>query len=548
MSRQGTLRTVVVGFDALSPRYLDTFELPNFDALRRRGTETTLEATFPPWTGTAWPSVYTGTGPSHHGVYSFFDFRRAYPGEAPLATRDDVEAPALWDYLAADGARSLVLNVPLTHPVGDGPGVLVPGYLAPEGTPGRPADVQEEISEAIGEPYRIYEENLPASVGDDLDRHCALVDLRRRAATYLLENHECEFAFLQVQKTDSVFHNFAERDAHRRVYEAADEFLGAVLATVGDEVNVVVCGDHGIGPVSGYKIYVNELLRREGFVETTSDGSAAVLKDSKSKIVRSGDVGSDDSEETGPTRGARALAAAGAVLESVGVSPGDVYAAAERLGVADALVSRLPGDTAEAVGEHVDWRRSVAYCRSPAELGVRINVTGRDPDGVVPPREYDRVRDRLLSFLRGLETPDGRPAFDWVKPREAVYDGPRTEHACDVLFRPREMNNVVASSLLGRAFVPVETYDHQFDGTFIAAGPAFDADASPGRLSLDDVAPTVMASLDRPVPARMTGAAPSGLLREDVRTADYGPVPYGTDGAETGEGQVERRLEDLGYL
>ncbi len=40
-------------------------------SIRKEGVETELESTFPPWTGSAWPSIYTGVDPAHHGVYSF---------------------------------------------------------------------------------------------------------------------------------------------------------------------------------------------------------------------------------------------------------------------------------------------------------------------------------------------------------------------------------------------------------------------------------------------------------------------------------------------
>ena len=122
----------MLGFDALSWRYLDAFDLPNFESLIDRGVAAPLESTFPPWTGSAWPSMYTGVDPSHHGVYSFFDVAVGYPDEAGLISRNDVQAPALWNYLTAVDRSSAVLNVPVTHPAEPIDGALVPGYLAPE--------------------------------------------------------------------------------------------------------------------------------------------------------------------------------------------------------------------------------------------------------------------------------------------------------------------------------------------------------------------------------------------------------------------------------
>lgn len=561
MSDEEVTPTVVLGFDALSFRYLDAFDLPAFDALRARGRDAPLESTFPPWTGSAWPSLYTGVAPGHHGVFSFFDFRDGNPGDADVVTRRSVRAPALWDYLTAheDDLASVVLNVPVTHPADDLAGTLVPGYLAPEDAAGSPSGIRDELSDVLGERYRIYDEDDVGDVDADrrVDNYCSLVDLRRRAGVHLLETTDWDLAFLQVQKTDTVFHNCETTAAHRRVYRAADSFLDAVLSTVGDDVNVVVCSDHGIGPTTGYKIYVNELLRRNGLLTASAESRVPTLDENKTAIATAGDDSTGESDEGSQPAGAgpvetgveRATAVAEGALAQLGVTPGDVYAAAARLGVADPLRSVLPETATDAVGRGVDWANSQAYCRNPGELGVRINLRGREAAGTVPESEYETVRTQVLSLLRELQTPDGRDAFEWVKRREAVYDGPYVRDACDVLFKPRSMNNVVATSLLGRVFVPVDKFDHEFGGVFLAAGPSFDESAEVGQLSLPDVAPIVLAALGCAVPRRMTGTVPAGLLDREVRRAEYGDVSFG-EGERGGmdDDSVERRLEDLGYL
>lgn len=70
--------TVVFAFDGLAFEYIDAFapDLPPLSALRRRGVDMPLRSTFPPWTGSAWPSMYTGVDPSHHGTYDFFKYDR----------------------------------------------------------------------------------------------------------------------------------------------------------------------------------------------------------------------------------------------------------------------------------------------------------------------------------------------------------------------------------------------------------------------------------------------------------------------------------------
>jgi predicted AlkP superfamily phosphohydrolase/phosphomutase len=551
---EGTHKTLVLGFDALSFRYLDEFadDLPNIGKLRSEGVEAPLRSTFPPWTGCAWPSMYTGMDPDHHGVYDFFEYDD-YPDEGSVASRNDVKAPAIWNYLDGEDIPSIVMNVPVTHPAEEINGVIIPGYLATEDDPGHPETIRDEVSELIGEEYRIYSRAETSSDKEEkLAGYLDLIDLRRRAAVELLEGWDWEFAFLQLQKTDAVFHNFDEKEAFRRVYEAADQFVESALDAVDEPVNVILCSDHGIGPKTGYQIYVNEILKNHGYVVGTEEASMLSLSGIKTDLT-----GDDEEAQTSVSYRSKVLAGAFATAESaldrVGVSPMDVFLTARRLGLEDALMSLAPDSTVENAGEAVDWRASKAYLRGNVRLGIRINLEGRDSAGVVPPEEYETVRSEIIELFSALRTPDGKPAFDAVRRREEVYDGPYAEQADDVLLTPRNMNNGVGLTLRGREFMKRETHDHKFDGVFVGAGPDFGTDA-PERLSLTDVAPICMALMGRPVPSKMTGRVPADLLEVPVDVDDYGPVEYGTEptGDDEGDGggdeEVTERLEDLGYL
>ncbi|WP_435153664.1 alkaline phosphatase family protein [Haladaptatus sp. DFWS20] len=542
-------RTVVLGFDALDFEYLDEFEseLPNFSRLRSEGVAAPLRSTHPPWTGSAWPSMYTGTDPTQHNAFGFFDYTDSYPDEASIITRNDVAAPALWNYLTAINEPAIVLNVPVTHPAEPLTGALVPGYLAPEDAEGYPKTIRNELSEALGEEYNIYSKGeMSSDKGEKLDGYVHAIGLRARAAKYLLENWEWRVAIIQVQKTDAVFHNFEDSTAFRRVYRAADELVGTILKVTQD-ANVVVCSDHGMGPTDGYKIFVNEVLRRHGFVEaaTNGDDHGTGLATVKNSLVEPSE---GDESESNRTLTQSALAKGVAGLNTVGITPGKVYTTARWFGLGSALKRAVPANVLAAADQTVDWRRSKAYCRALGELGVRINLEGRDPEGVVPESEYEAVRSELIDILSALRTPDGRPAFEFVKRAEDVSSGTDPKSGPDVVFMPNEMNHLVLPSLVGERFLAVEEYNHKPDGVFIGAGPAFDGTATLAGLSLSDVAPIAMAAAGLPVPERMTGTVPDGLLPDPVETNAYSDVEFGTGGRIGDEGAVESRLEDLGYL
>ena len=541
-------RTLVLGFDALDGRYLDRFAdaTPTLSELRSDGVSAPLDSTHPPYTASAWPSMYTGTDPSHHGVYGFFTFD--YPDDGQLVTRNDVDAPAIWNYLSERGIPSVVVNVPVTHPAEPMEGVLVPGYLGGEDDAGYPEGIRDDLSDAIGEEYRIYSSE---EVADDpeakLQGFLDLVDMRKRAAVELLSGQEWELAVVQVQKTDTVFHSFDDETAFRAVYEAADDLAAAVIDAVDGPVNVVVCSDHGMGRKEGYQIQINDVLRRAGYVEGTRDADSVSLPDEKRRLMGD-DRGTDDGDVFSSLLYGSA-AAAERVLSRLGVTPGRVYGLAESIGVEKLFVDIVPDRIRQSAGESVDWRASQAYCRSPSRLGVRLNLEGREPSGTVPAAEYERVRGELIDLLSNLETPDGEPAFESVLPREAVYDGPHLDGAPDVLVSPQNANHVLSTSLYGREFIPVNVHDHDPTGVFIGHGPGFDHDASPDRLSLTDIAPIAMALTGQPVPQQMTGSVPRGVLSDPVERADYGEVSFGAaHTVEDAREEVTESLVDLGYI
>lgn len=545
MTVNDSSRTVVLGFDALDFRYLDAFDdsLPNLSALRAAGVEAPLDSTFPPWTGSAWPSMYTGTDPSHHGVFSFFDYEDSEPDDAQLVSRRDVDQPALWNYLTAKDVPAIVLNVPVTHPADPIKGVLVPGYLAPEDAAGHPDNIREELSDALGEPYRIYSS---AESSDDSDEKLAgyldLIALRGEAAAYLLSEYDWEVAVIQVQKTDAVFHNFDETAAFRQIYEQADALVGEIRSVVDDDTNFVVCSDHGIGPTDGYGIYVNDVLAAHGLVEPATDATHQSLATEKSTLT-------DDETHTAKMESSRVVAAMAAAASKLPLSPGRVYNAAERVGLGSTLRRLVPRDVVTSAKRGVDWQSSRAYCRLGSELGVRINLAGRDPNGVVSQSEYEPLRDRIIEILSALETPDGEPAFEYVVRREELYTGPAAGPACDVLFMPTGMNHTIGTRLIDTPFVSYDAHDHKRAGAFIGAGPAFADDATLDRLSLTDVAPIVLGLAGLPAPERMTGSVPPGLLWESPGTGAYPEVIYGDASSDTDDETARREnLRDLGYL
>jgi predicted AlkP superfamily phosphohydrolase/phosphomutase len=530
---------VVIGLDGVPFEFLNRYEdaVPNIQAIREEGIEAPLESTFPPWTPSAWPSIYTGRYPHEHGVYGFFTYPDHDPSARRVVSRTEVNAPSIWDYAGELGLSSVVLNVPVTHPATPMDGTLIPGYLSPEDADSYPKGIRDRLREA-GIEYRIYaaEETGP-STDQKLDSYVELIRTRKQAVQSLLADEEWDFAFVELQKTDAVFHNFEQEPAFRRIYQAMDEFVGAVLELTEEGDDVLLVSDHGMTEVTGRTVYVNEALREAGLLTSTTQTDGP---DFKEALVRGGDTNRSDPIPTVAFR--RALSG----LASFGVTRRRLASAAERLGIESRLRRHLPSAVRDSLSQRPDYAVSEAFCRLGSEMGVRVNLTGREPDGVVPPEEYEQVREAIIKSLKQLKDSDGRPIFEFVRRYESLVGVEPTGDAPDVVFLPAAMNHTVSHKMPGVVSVPVRAYDHSQTGVFIGKGPSFET--APESVEAVSVAPVVLGVLSGYVPSGLFDRLPVSLLAEEVREREF-DIRQEVDDSQTEEGtSVEEHLEDLGYL
>jgi hypothetical protein len=285
---------------------------------------------------------------------------------------------------------------------------------------------------------------------------------------------------------------------------------------------------------------VNEYLRETGFVEATRGEGGMPSWTSLHRDDREDSGGGGDESSLGQ----RLVAGAA----SVGLTSQRIGRALSALRLDDLVLRFVSSETVRAGTERVDFADSTAYMRSRTELGVRINLEGREPEGTVSPDDYDEVRDDLIAELRAARRPDGDPVFSSVQPREAVFDGEHVEAAADVIVVPDGFDTYLSASLRGDAFGPAsENWNHKRHGLLAAVGDGVDADATLSDAHLFDVAPTVLATLDVPPSTDMDGE-PLPVV-DPVAPIDYGDGDdAGRPTQRTDDRRVEQQLADLGYL
>lgn len=532
------LRTLLIGIDAACRPVLDQLaasgDVPTLTALFDDGVVGDLTSQVPPWTPSAWPSVYTGANPGRHGVFGFLGYD-GYDWDVVNAT--DVREWTLWELLDYHGLQSVVVNGPVTHPPPEIDGAVVPGYVAPEDPDCHPPGLLDEVRSAVG-PYRVYGDTDHDSASPTDYRE--LVEMRGRAFRYLLDEFDPHFGFVQFQQTDTVFHERPhDQAAIREVYRAVDDEVAAIVDDYDPEV-VVVASDHGIGEYGGYEFRVNDYLRERGYVETRAGGSGMPSWGVAGVAFQRGERDAPDGPN-GPVESALAA------VSAVGVTSQRVGAVLGRLGLREFVLERAPTTLVKAAEEGVGFHDSRAYMRSRVELGVRINLAGREPSGVVPAERYDEVREELISALRTATTPEGEAVFSTVAPREEVFEGPYVSEAPDVVVVPNEYDHYLSAQIRDEPFVsePREPWNHKLRGVVSVTGSGVDVAAGVGDAHLFDVAPTVLATLGLPAGTRMDGDPLPAV--EPAGVTEYPPYEGGCHRA-TDDTAVEGRLADMGYL
>ena len=531
-------RVLLLGLDAACEPVLDQVTdagvAPTLAQLVDRGVAGPLESQHPPWTPSAWPSLYTGVNPGKHGVFDFLTFD-GYDWD--VVNHTCVREWTLWETLARHGYTSVVVNVPVTHPPRAFDGALVPGYTAPEDPTCHPDGVLATVREAVPD-YTVYSADT-----DGRDAHVEelqrLVRTRGQVFRHLADRYDPDFGFLQFQATDTVFHELpGDDDAVAAVYDAVDEQVRATVDAF-DPDTVLVVSDHGIGPYAGYEFNVNEFLRRHGYLSTRRGGEGMPSWSSIARTrLRNGESGGR------PTQSATARVAA--LAARAGLTSQRLQRLLATLGLDEVVARHAPTDAIRAGTRQVDFDASMAYMRSRIECGIRLNVVGREPAGTVAPAEYDQVREELMALLADVRTPDGDRVFEAVRPREAVFDGPAVAAAADIQVTPTDYDHYLSATVATDTFSEATNlYNHKRDGLVVAAGDGVDTARPLDDAHLFDVTPTVLACYDIPAADRMDGAV---LPCVDSAGRTTYPPFEGPARSETDDRAVEQRLSNLGYL
>jgi predicted AlkP superfamily phosphohydrolase/phosphomutase len=169
----------------------------------------------------------------------------------------------------------------------------------------------------------------------------------------------------------------------------------------------------------------------------------------------------------------------------------------------------------------IRWPRTRAYVMENANEGyIRVNLKGREPEGIVSPgAEYDALCDELCRMARSLVNPaTGKPAALGVYRTDEIFTGPLASHLPDVVITWNLEARVTTELVTGACglvhvdqpacgVAPYYTGNHWPNAFAAVTGPGVAAGATLEGRSILDLAPTILAHFGIAPAGFMTGAA-----------------------------------------
>ncbi len=382
-----------------------------------------LRSCEPPITVPAWSVMLSGKDPGQLGIYGFRN-RADYSYEhMQVASSLSVRHPRVWDVLSEYGLTSVVVGVPQTYPVRPLRGWLVSSFLTPPHARQwtYPASLAVEIDDVLGgEPYEFDVANFRTEDKAQLIEDIYRMTRKRFKVLHYLMSKPWDFFIFVEMGVDRIHHGLWKyMDPRHPKHVPNNPFQEAI---------------------HDYYVYL--------------DGEIARLLDrlDKDTVVL---VVSD--------HGARPMMGGFAINEWL-IQEGylTLYEYPERV---------VPLEKAA-----IDWTRTVAWGAGGYHARIHLNVKGREPQGVVDPADYERVRDELKARLEAVVGPDGQPLGTVVRKPEEIYKEVNNIPPDLIVYVGNLAWRSVGSVGLGRLYTfendtGPDDANHDWDGVFIAWDP-----------------------------------------------------------------------------
>ena len=370
--RKKAPRAMVIGLDCAPPEHVfDEYasDMPNLSKLRENGLWGPLESIVPPITVPAWMCMMTAKDPGTLGIYGFRNRKdHSYEGLA-FATSWAVKEPTVWDILSEAGRDCIVMSVPPSYPPKPLRGVQIGCFLTPndEVDYTYPKELKAELRQAAGEFVFDVRNFRTDDTQYIIDESYRMTDARFKNADYLLRTKPCDFFVMVEMAPDRLNHGiWSFIDPNHPRHRPDNPYRDALRE---------------------YYRYLDDKVGE--LLEAHAGDDTAIL------------VVSD--------HGAKAMVG--------GVCFNEWLAREGYL----AFDGAIPSEVTPINKMKIDWTRTRAWGDGGYYGRLFLNVEGREPEGVIPRNDYEKVRGELIEKIESMVDHEGRPMGNRALKPEEIY-------------------------------------------------------------------------------------------------------------------------------
>lgn len=486
------MKICVLGLEGASPEVIFGDErLVNLRRLMDLGVYGRLQSVIPASAVPAWLCMSTSQDPGSLGIYGSRD-RTSHAYEQPgFAHSASTKALAIWDQLAREGRKSIVVGVPPSYPPRHINGISIGCFLTPDPVKDEfthPASIKTKLGELVGE-YPVDVKDFSIDRKDWLQEEIFSMSRKQwQVVRWLLAEQEWDYFHFVDIGLDRMHHAFWRyfdpehaqfepenpyQNAIPEYYLWLDEQIGAVLELLDSETIVLVVSDHGVQRLDG-GFAINEWLVREGLL----------------------------------------------------------------------VLNQYPKTLTPFEALDVNWNQTRVWSEGGYHARIFFNVQGREPLGAIPPGEYENFQNQMKARLEGLEDDKGQLLNPLVLRPKDVYRNLRNV-APDLIvhFGGHYWRSI---GTVGHVQLYVEGKEAGSDGCndsqegmFVLAAPNCPLGGEYGGARLLDIAPTLLDLAGYEIPESMQG-----------RSLVAGMEKKGPGDRQDSEAEklIHDRLAGLGYI
>ena len=398
-------RVLAIGIDAaestLVRSLIDANQLPALGRLAEHSWRT-VHSPAAIGSGAVWPTFFTGTEPTDHGVCAEWTWQ---PQSMTLRRFGGSGLTPFWDRLVRSGVRVGMLDVPFAPLVSMKEGFEIREWGPHDAFDGQPSagpDAAADLMKSLA-PHPFYTERIDPSGPADIPALEALIstclrgvrqrgDLLRRLigafqphsvlAAFTEVHHASHYLWQTIAPDDPLYARIdvatsaLVASGMTEIHREVDRQIGTIIEAADPDTAVLVFSLHGMRPATGIAAFLGPILIERGFA------TPAPWRSQSSRE--------------------RLFSAFAAVKRN---SPAPLKKLYYHV-IPPTTTRRLAQPTMMPA---YDWRETRAFALPSDQHGwIRINLAGREAAGIVPPAAYDATCRELEALLADLKDDAGR--------------------------------------------------------------------------------------------------------------------------------------------